>query len=42
LSIRSTPGKGTIVTVILPIEASGSVVDPRELDPSADVREVMR
>ena len=42
LSIRSTPGKGTIVTVILPMEASGSVEDPRELDPSADVREVMR
>ncbi len=42
LSIRSTPGKGTIVTVILPMEASGSVSDPRELDPSAHVREVMR
>jgi LytS/YehU family sensor histidine kinase len=41
LSIRSTPGLGTVVNISLPVGA-GSVSDPRDTDPSRELREVAR
>jgi len=42
ISIRSIPGKGTTVDILLPIGVTAPPSDPHEMDRSADAHEIVR